>query len=59
MKLSVISHCCKTHILAIEKAHELGLDGVQIYATIGDFSPENLTPERKQEYKDILKKYGK
>ena len=58
MKLSVISHCFKTHMIAIEKAHELGLDGVQIYATIGDFSPEVLTPETKKQYKDILEKYN-
>ncbi|MBR6737726.1 MAG: sugar phosphate isomerase/epimerase [Clostridia bacterium] len=58
MKISVISHCFKTHMIAIETAHELGLNGVQIYATVGDFSPENLTPEVKQKYKDILKEYN-
>ena len=40
MKLGVITDCFKTsHKEGIEHASKLGLDGVQIYATTGEFSP--------------------
>ena len=56
MKIGVITDCFKkTHEKGIEKAAELGLDGVQIYATTGEFSPETLTAEEKAEYKKLLK----
>ena len=54
MKIGVITDCFKTDIeKAIVKAGELKLDGVQIYATTGEFSPENLT--EKERYKKLLK----
>jgi hypothetical protein len=54
MKLGVITDCFKTsHKEGIEQAFKLGLDGVQIYATTGEFSPENLT--EKERYKKLLK----
>lgn len=56
MKIGVITDCFKTSTAdAIQKAAALGLDGVQIYATTGEFSPETLTPEKKAEYKLLLK----
>ena len=56
MKIGVITDCFqKTHFEGIEIASELGLDGVQIYATTGEFSPETLTPEQKDKYKKLLK----
>lgn len=59
MKIGVITDCFKkTNSEGIEIASELGLQGVQIYATTGDFSPETLTDERKQAYKSILKEKG-
>lgn len=59
MKIGVITDCFKkTNSEGIEIASELGLQGVQIYATTGDFSPETLTDERKQAYKNILKEKG-
>lgn len=42
----------------IEKAAQLGASGVQIYATAGDFSPENMTKEKISEYKKIIKDNG-
>lgn len=55
MKIGVITDCFKTDTTdAIKKAAALGLDGVQIYATTGEFSPETLTPEKKAEYKRLL-----
>ncbi|MBQ9756586.1 MAG: sugar phosphate isomerase/epimerase [Clostridia bacterium] len=59
MKVGVITDCFKKSLkenLGFAKA--LGLDGVQIYATTGEFSPESLTAEQKDEYKKILKENG-
>ena len=32
---------------AIEKAASLGAKGLQMYATSGDYAPENLTPAKR------------
>jgi sugar phosphate isomerase/epimerase len=59
MKLGVITDCFKkSHFEGIKLAAELGLDGVQVYATTGEFSPETLTQENKAEYKKLLKEQG-
>lgn len=59
MKLGVITDCFqKTHFESIELAASLGLDGVQIYATTGSFSPDTLTEEEKKRYFTALKKHG-
>ena len=59
MKIGVITDCFqKSHFEGIEKAAEMGLDGVQIYATTGAFSPETLTAEEKNAYKKLLKEKG-
>lgn len=56
MKIGVITDCFKTNTAdAFQKASALSLDGVQIYATTGEFSPETLTEEKKSEYKKLLK----
>ena len=58
MKIGIITDCFKsTHEEGIKKAALLGLQGVQIYATTGDFSPE-LSEEKKAEYKKLLKDNG-
>lgn len=58
MKIGIITDCFKsTHEEGIKKAALLGLQGVQIYATTGDFSPE-LSDEKKAEYKKLLKDNG-
>ncbi len=57
MKIGVISDCFKKGILeSLENAVALGLDGVQIYATNGDFSPDNLSQSDIVFYRDFLKK---
>ena len=56
MKIGVITDCFKTGLeesLCI--AHEIGFNGVQIYATTGEFSPEALTPEKLERFRAILK----
>lgn len=59
MKIGVITDCFKrTHAEAIGLAADAGLDGVQIYATTGEFSPTTLTSEQKAEYKALLAKRG-
>ena len=59
MKIGVITDCFKrSHEEGIRRASELGLDGVQIYATTGDFSPETLTEEKRAEYKALLAELG-
>ncbi len=56
MKIGVITDCFKkSHIEGIKEANKLGIDGVQIYAVHGDFSPRALTIEKKEEYKKLLK----
>ena len=59
MKIGVITDCFKkSHYEGIETAAQLGLDGVQVYATTGEFSPETLTSEQKETYKKLLKEKG-
>jgi sugar phosphate isomerase/epimerase len=55
MKIGIITDCFKSsHEEGIKKASLLGLQGVQIYATTGEFSPE-LSKEEKDRYKKLLK----
>ena len=50
MKIGVITDCFKLPLdESIKLAGKLGFDGIQIYATTGEFSPEVLTTERKSE----------
>ena len=59
MKLGVITDCFKKPLLeSLALAGENNFDGVQIYATTGEFSPRVLTDEKKAEIKATLKKYG-
>lgn len=58
MNIGVITDCFKkTHAEGIRLAAELGLQGVQIYATTGEFSPD-LSEEKKEEYKRLLQENG-
>ena len=61
MKIGVISDCFKRSIEeSIALAGELGMDGLQIYAVGGEFSPELLLldSEKAEHYKNLLKKHG-
>ena len=56
MKFGVITDCFKKPLdECIVSAAKMGFNGVQIYATYGDFSPEKLTDEDKAHYKKLLK----
>lgn len=39
---------------ALDKAAELGVKGIQIYATKGEMSPESLTAEQLTALKEIV-----
>lgn len=43
---------------AIVKAAELGADGIQMYSTKGENSPESLTPEKRKDLLDFVKSHG-
>ncbi|MBQ9774388.1 MAG: sugar phosphate isomerase/epimerase [Clostridia bacterium] len=43
---------------AIKEASALGLDGIQMYATRGEFAPEAFTPERRRELLRFAKDNG-
>ena len=43
---------------AVEKAAQVGAQGLQIYMTKGEMAPENLTPEKIREKLDIIKSNG-
>ena len=59
MKIGVITHSFnKPTKECLYDAASLSLDGVQIYATMGEFSFEELTEEKKAEFKAVLKETG-
>jgi len=43
---------------AIARAASLGADGLQMYAVSGDTSPENLTPEKRRELRNLVESHG-
>lgn len=56
MKIGVITDCFKLSLReGIKLAGKLGFDGIQVYATTGEFSPQTLTAAQKEEYKTLLK----
>jgi len=56
MKLGVITDCFRLPLEdSLVLAGKLGFDGVQIYATTGEFSPQTLTPAKKSRIKELLR----
>lgn len=43
---------------AIQKAAELGANGLQMYATSGEFAPENMSAQKRRELLDMVKSHG-
>lgn len=43
---------------AIKKAHEVGAQGLQVYATYGEMAPENITPEKKADFLRMCRDNG-
>ena len=59
MKIGVITDCFKLPVReAIARAAALGFDGVQIYATTGEFAPDRLDAAARHEYRALLAQCG-
>lgn len=43
---------------ALAKAQSLGAKGIQVYATKGAMSPEEMTPAKRREFLDMVKSHG-
>lgn len=43
---------------AIKKAAELGVDGIQVYATKGELAPENMSSAKRKEFISMVKDNG-
>ena len=43
---------------AIQKAAELGAGGLQMYATSGEFAPENMSAQKRRELLDMVNRTG-
>lgn len=43
---------------AVKKAAEVGAQGIQAYAREGVLAPENMTPQKRREFLDMLKSNG-
>ncbi len=43
---------------AIQKASQMGAKGLQMYATSGEFAPENMTSTKRKEILDMVKSNG-
>jgi L-ribulose-5-phosphate 3-epimerase len=57
--IGVLNESFKTDLkTALDKAQAIGLQGVQIYATKGEMSPENLSSARRKEILSMVKDHG-
>lgn len=59
MKIGVMSDCFRLDLYGgIKKSKEIGAEGIQIYATEGEISPENLSKSRRKEILDFIVSTG-
>ncbi len=59
LPIGIIIDCFKTDIrTAVEKAAKLGAQGIQVYSTYGEMSPENLSKQARKEFLDLVKSHG-
>ncbi|MGN0525841.1 MAG: sugar phosphate isomerase/epimerase family protein [Acutalibacteraceae bacterium] len=57
--IGVIIDSFKTDtVTAVKKAAECGAQGIQVYATHGEMSPENLVGAKRKEFLDLVKSNG-
>ena len=57
--IGVIINSFRTDIpTAVKKAAEVGGQGIQVYATHGEMAPENMTAEKKSEFKKLVADNG-
>lgn len=43
---------------ALKAAQEMGVDGIQVYATKGEISPENMNAAKRKEFLSMVKDHG-
>ncbi len=43
---------------ALDKAQALGVQGIQVYATRGEMSPQEMTPEKRKDFLKAVKDHG-
>lgn len=59
MKLGVITDCFKRGMEeSLRLANELGFDGIQLYATTGEFSPHGMSAEKRRLFREQLAAMG-
>ena len=57
--IGVLMDSFKTDIPnALKKAASVGATGIQVYSTYGELAPENLTPQKRKEFLDMVKSNG-
>lgn len=57
--IGIIVDCFKTDIrTAVGKAAKLGAQGIQVYSTYGEMSPEKLSLNARREFLDFVKSHG-
>lgn len=59
MKIGILSDCFGLGFLGgIQKAQDLGVDGVQLYAVSGELAPENMSKKARREAKHLIWEHG-
>ena len=43
---------------AVKKAAEVGANGIQVYSTSGEMAPENLTAEKRADFRNLVADNG-
>ncbi len=43
---------------ALKKAKKTGVTGIQVYSTYGELAPENMTPDKRREFLNLVKSEG-
>lgn len=57
--IGIIIDSFKTDIrTAVEKAAKLGVQGIQVYSTHGEMSPEKLSPKARKDFLDLVNSHG-
>ena len=57
--IGIIINSFRTDIpTSVRKAAECGAQGIQVYSTHGEMAPENLSPEKRKEFLNLVKDNG-
>lgn len=59
MKIGILADCFGLDFKGnIEKAAQMGVSGVQLYAVSGELAPENMDEKKRKEYTQFIKDHG-